>query len=209
MRSRCNRTRDHFVVPANTRMAIFRPVRFCWYRILRSVVNKRSTAASSAAFNKSPLVSLSQPLALAVTMVWPPSARATPRGTPWSKRMSIHGDGGLRLWLLEALRHKFKHRRNLLPRHVELLHHFFDTQILKVLNDCGNRQPGIPEHPCAADLTRNAFHSGALRPIEIRHIRSPSFQSAPRETGKTPLSYDLLRPFDYRRRRLRSRRLLP
>src|SRR5882762_11922230 len=47
-----------------------RPVRFCWYRILWSVVSKRSTAAASAAFNKSPLFSLSQPLALAVMMVW-------------------------------------------------------------------------------------------------------------------------------------------
>ena len=40
---------------------------------------------------------------------------------------------------LEALRHKLKRRCDLLPRHVELFHDFFDAQIFKILDDCGNR----------------------------------------------------------------------
>src|ERR1700691_2301069 len=167
MRSRCNRTRDHFVVPAKTTTATFRPARFCWYRILRSVVSKRSTDADSAAFNKAPLLSLSQPLALAVTTVWPRSALARPRGVPWqktgSKRMSIDGGGVLRRRrYVEALRHKIEHGGNLLPRHVELFHHFFDGQILKVLDHCSNGQPRILKHPRAANLARDALHGGAL-----------------------------------------------
>ena len=55
------------------------------YRIFNQVVarasalpRKRSIPAASAAFSKAPLVSLSQPFALAVTTVWPASARQDP-----------------------------------------------------------------------------------------------------------------------------------
>jgi hypothetical protein len=96
--------------------------------------------ASSAAFNKAPLFSLFQPLAEAVVTVWRRSARATPRGAPWSKSMSIDGRGPRRrLRYLKALRHEFKDGRDLLPRHVELLHHFFNAQVFKVLDHGCNR----------------------------------------------------------------------
>src|SRR5580658_1161928 len=92
-----------------------------------------------AAFNKAPLLSLSQPLALAVMTVWPRSARASPRGAPWSKRMSIDRRGILRRSRhSEALGHKVKHCCDLLARHVQLFHHLFDAQIFKILDDCGN-----------------------------------------------------------------------
>lgn len=54
-----------------------------------SVVSSTSNPASSATFNSSPLVSVSQPCAFASLTVRSGSARAMPRGVPWSKRTSI------------------------------------------------------------------------------------------------------------------------
>ena len=63
---------------------------------------------------------------------------------------------------LEALRDKFQDRYDLFPRDVKLFHDFLDAQILQVLDHRGNGQPGILEHPRAADLAGNAFHGVAL-----------------------------------------------
>ena len=120
--------------------------------------------------------------------VWPGSAWARPRGVPWSKRMSIDGRRVPRWWRrsLEAPRHKVEHRSNLLPRHVELFHHFFDAQIFKVLDHCGNRQPRVPKHSCTADPAGDAFHGGALRPVETRHLfGASSLQGTPRRYAKS------------------------
>ena len=93
--------------------------------------------------------------------------------------MSIGAPGGLpRGRPLEALRHKLKHRCDLLPRHVELFHDFFDAQIFKILDDCGNRQPGVLKNPRAADLAGDALHGGALRPIEIRYSGASFLQNS-------------------------------
>jgi hypothetical protein len=148
MRSTCNLTHDpHFVAPVKARRAIVRLARFCWSRILLSVVSSRSSAAPASASSHAPLLSLSHPLAWAVGIVWPGSAWARPFGVPWSKRMRIDRHGGLPWGRdLEALRDKFQYRCDLFPRDVELFHHFFDAQILKVLNDGRNRQAGITKH---------------------------------------------------------------
>ncbi len=141
----------------------------------------RSNAASSAAFSNAPLLSLSHPLAWAVMIVSPGSARASPFGVPWSKRMSIDRRGidrGGRLPRcrnLEALGHKIEYPFDLLPRHVELLHHFFDAQILKVLDHGRNGQSRITKHPGAAYSPRHAFDGGALGPIESCHRSSRPF----------------------------------
>ena len=60
------------------------------------------------------------------------------------------------------MRRKVKHRRNLLPGHVELFHYFLDAQILKILNDCGDRQAGIAKYPCAAESLRHAFDGSTM-----------------------------------------------
>src|ERR1035437_5416680 len=176
MRSQWSRTRDHFVVPLSTRIRIFLPVRFCWERILWSVVSSRSKAASSAAFNRSPLFSCSQPICLAVDTVWPGSSCARPRGVPWSKRMSIGRRRGLeRDGWLEALGYEVKDRLDLLASHVELFHHFGDAHVFEVLEDGCYGQAGIAEDPGATDFAGDAFDGGALRPIEIRHSRPSCF----------------------------------
>src|SRR5579863_3351819 len=105
-------------------------------------------------------------------ILWLGSARASPVGVPWSKRMSIdpcgidRGGRLLRRRNFEALGHKIKYRYDLLPRHFELFHHFLDAQILKVLNHGRNGQAGITKHPCAAHSSLHALHGGALGPIE-------------------------------------------
>ena len=77
--------------------------------------------------------------------------------------MSIDGHGVLSWrWRLEAPRYKVENRRNLLPRHVELFHRFFDAEIFKILDHCGNGQPSIPKHPSTADLAGDALHGRAL-----------------------------------------------
>ena len=86
------------------------------------------TAASSAAFSNAPLFSVSHPLDWAVMIACPVSARARPFGVPWSHRMLIERRGGLlRSRNPEALGHKIKDRRDLLPRHVKLFNHFLDA----------------------------------------------------------------------------------
>ena len=54
---------------------------------------------------------------------------------------------------------------DLLPCYVELLHHFLDAQVFKILDDGGDRKTGIAKDPRAAYLPRNALHGGTLRPI--------------------------------------------
>ena len=53
----------------STMIAIRRPDGFCWCRILRSVVTRRSKPACSAAVSRAPLLSRSRPLAWALTTV--------------------------------------------------------------------------------------------------------------------------------------------
>src|ERR1035438_10647467 len=104
--------------------------------------------------------------------------------------MSIDGCGVLRRrWRLEALRDKIENRRDLLPRYVELLHHLFDAQILQILDDCSNGQPGVPKHPRAADLTGHAFHSGALRPVERGSCHNPDRKSTRLNSSHLGISY--------------------
>ena len=108
--------------------------RFCGWRMRRSVGRSNSNPASSAALKSSPLVSVSQPLACAVWTVCPDSARASPFGVPWSKKMSTGGDGvGA-----EAQGYEVENGRHLLSRDVELLDDLVNAQILEVLDDGGH-----------------------------------------------------------------------
>jgi hypothetical protein len=102
----------------------------------RSVVSSSSNPAASAAFKSPPLLSVSQPLDCAVETVCPDSARASPFGVPWSKRMSTGGDVGS----AQALSHELEDSGYLFARHVELLDDLVDAGVLEVLDDRGNRQ---------------------------------------------------------------------
>ena len=51
------------------------------------------SGTSTSAFRRAPLLSVSQPLDCAVWTVCPGSARISPFGVPWSKRMSTGGHG--------------------------------------------------------------------------------------------------------------------
>src|ERR1035438_10658722 len=77
---------------------------------------------------------------------------------------------------LQALSHKTKDGTDLLARHVELLHHFIDAQVFEVLNDRGDGQPGIPEHPGPADLAGNARSEERRVGKECRSRWSPDHQ---------------------------------
>src|SRR5688500_16493698 len=107
----------------------------------RSVVSSSSNPALSAASNSSPLVRASHPLDCAVWTVCSDSARASPFGVPWSKRMSTggHGVGA------EALGYEVENGRYLLACDVELLDDLVDAQVLEVLDDRGNGQTGAFE----------------------------------------------------------------
>src|SRR5208282_2191129 len=99
-------------------------------------------------FSKAPLLNLSHSLDWAVITVCSGSARISPRGVPWSKRMSINRRGLLPVGYgsFQALGYKVEDGVDLFPRHVELLHHFVNAQVFKVLNNRGNGQAGILEH---------------------------------------------------------------
>ena len=79
--------------------------------------------ASSAAFSKAQLLSVSHPLDWAVWIACPGNARISPFGVPWSKRMSTGGD---RVGA-EALCYELQDGCDLLAGHVELLHDLLDT----------------------------------------------------------------------------------
>src|SRR6516162_6576497 len=87
--------------------------------------------------------------------------------------MSIDRHGWIARHSLEALCHEIKYRRDLLARHVELLHHFLDGQIFEVLDNGRNGQAGFAKYPCTAHFSRNAFHGRALGPVESRHSSYP------------------------------------
>jgi len=55
---------------------------------------------------------------------------------------------------------------NLLSRHAEFLHQLIDAHVPKIFKHCRNGSAGPSENPCAADFAGDAFHGGALRPIE-------------------------------------------
>ena len=107
-------------------IANLRPFRFCWGGRFVSVVRSTSNPASSAAFNKSPLLNVSHPCALASLTIWPCSARGE---CPWAFR-------GQRECALTANRSfrtpccKVQYRGDLFPRHVELFHDFLDAQAI-------------------------------------------------------------------------------
>ena len=79
----------HRPLPRPT-IAILRPVRFCWYRMFRSVVRSTSKPAASAASSSSPFRRASHPRDRASSTAWSGRAPATPRGVPLSKRTRIH-----------------------------------------------------------------------------------------------------------------------
>jgi hypothetical protein len=74
-----------------------------------------------------------------------------------------------------AVRSELENGVNLLARQSEFLHEFIDAHVLNVLEDGGNRCSRAFEYPCAAALAGNAFHSGALRPIDCRHLPNSPF----------------------------------
>ena len=88
--------------------------------------------------------------------------------------MSIGGPEGLpRSRPLEALRHKLKHRCGLLPRHVELFHYFFDAQIFEILDDCGNRQPGVPKNHAPLNRPGTLSTAGHWDQSRLAIVRPP------------------------------------
>ena len=87
------------------------------------------------------------------------------RGVPWSKRMSIgeRRRGRTRGCRLQTGCRKMQDGINLLSRYREFLHYFFDGQAsFQILEYGRDRHSGILEDPCAANLTRDALHGGAL-----------------------------------------------
>ena len=74
--------------------------------------------------------------------------RRSPRGVPWSNRMSINRRGSP-LWYgsFQALGYEVEDGVNLLPRHVELFDYSVNAQVLKVLDNRGNGQARIIETP--------------------------------------------------------------
>ncbi len=92
-----------FRATVSTTRAMRRALRSCWWRIRRSVVSSNSKPASSAASNRAPLLSVSQPFDCAVWTMCADNARASPFGVPWSKRMSTGGTGSARrLWATKS-----------------------------------------------------------------------------------------------------------
>jgi len=63
-------------------------------------------------------------------------------------------------------RGEFQHRLHLFPRHVKLLHDFFDRRTrLQVFKHRSYRHTSVLEHPCAAAPAGYALHGGTLGPI--------------------------------------------
>lgn len=81
------------------------------------------------------------------------------RGVPWSKRMRTGRDG----LGSEALRDELEHGRDLLARHLELLHDLINAEVLEAFDDRGHGKSGALEHPGAAppaEALRSASLSG-------------------------------------------------
>ncbi len=165
----------HAEFPSTT-TAIFRPFKFCWYRIFLSVVSKISKPAASAFVSKSPLEILSQPRSMARVTSWPVSESAIPLGVPWSNRTRIADNGRVNTgWpRLSASGGEIEHGLNLLACHVKLLDDFLNVGAgSKILEYSGNRHPGIPKHPRATQPPRHAFHCRTLRPVKSCHFQVP------------------------------------
>src|SRR5580704_3151768 len=92
--------------------------------------------------------------------------------------------GGNR-WGVQAAGGKFQHRLNLLSRYMELLDDFLDAGAgLKIFEHrrYGHTRPA--EYPRTTPFARNAFNSGALRPVESSHF-SPQLNSRPYRIAAT------------------------
>jgi hypothetical protein len=61
---------------------------------------------------------------------------------------------------------KVKHHLDLIASDVEVLQNLLDRGCFQILKNRRHANPRTAEHPSAADLTSNALHRGALRPIE-------------------------------------------
>jgi len=112
-----------------------------------------------------------------------------PLGVPWSKRMRIwcsrrtHG----KRRHVEAPRREFKHRLNLLARHMKLLDDFLDVRPgFKIFEHGGDGHAGIFENPCAAAPIGHALHGGALTNQELPYCFPPSIVALYHTTLKPP-----------------------
>ena len=84
--------------------------------------------------------------ALSTVRAW-----AKPLGVPWSNSTSTGGRFGTK-----ALNHELEDSRNLVARHLELLHDLVDAEVFEVLDDGGDGQTGTLEDPRAADPVGHA-----------------------------------------------------
>src|SRR5882762_8163084 len=93
----------------------------------------------------------------------------------------------------ETLRHELEHGRDLLARHVELLHNLLDAEVFEVLDDSGHGQTGALEHPGTTHLAGDALDDRAPGPVKCCHGLNSSLKlTATRLTGHvgrlTPLA---------------------
>jgi hypothetical protein len=111
-------------------------------------------------------------------MVCPGNAWIRPFGVPWSKRMST----GRNRVSSEAVCNEFEYGRDLLPRHVELLHDLLDASVLQVLDDGGDGKACALEHPGAAYLAWNALGrpgTGTSQVLPWSNSLTPAYGNSP------------------------------
>jgi hypothetical protein len=68
------------------------------------------------------------------------------------------------------MRSELQNGVNLLVRHAKFFNQFIHAHVFDVLEHGRNGRPGAFKHPCAAPFAGNAFHGGALGPIEVGHV---------------------------------------
>uniref|UniRef100_Q028A4 Uncharacterized protein n=1 Tax=Solibacter usitatus (strain Ellin6076) TaxID=234267 RepID=Q028A4_SOLUE len=78
-----------------------------------------------------------------------------------------------------GLSDKLQDSSHLLTRDPIFLDQFIDAHVLEVFENHRNRRASAAEYPSAATPSRDALHSGALRPIEIHDLRSYSENTLP------------------------------
>ena len=129
------------------------------------------TAAISAKI-ESPFFNVAQPRTRASITVWPLRAGATPRHViiKQNQHSSVLGR------CIETVGGEIEDGYDLFPRNWVLFDDFiYGYAVVKILENESNRRPRIPKRPTTAHLAGNAFHGGALGPIETCHVLTLSF----------------------------------
>ncbi len=83
-----------------------------------------------------------------------------PRGVPWSNRIRIGTQrAACDNRIVQAASGELKHRLDLFPCYIKLLHHFFKGQtVFEVLEHGAHRHTRATKDPCTSHFAWNAFH---------------------------------------------------